>query len=223
MLIKESKSCTDSSKREAELHAILEDILHCKNSQSSRVKIELKKCNKAFMTIVDQNEDLMASAGKMEDPSALVPSLRSYLEAMTTKNDKILTSAQNCINFLDDKVSEFQEPRESIRSRVSSLMALSKTSSQRTHDYVISKMKREEFEKRNQAAICLTKQKKQVELDELQENNRKRLAEKTLKRFGLLDAVSKSSHSETTANARSSMRSEKAVQGLDQQLTLFRF
>ena len=79
---------------------------------------------------------------------------------MTTKNDKILTSARNCINSADDKVSEFQEPRASIRSIVSSLMALSKTSSQRKHDYVISKMKREEFDERNQAAICLTKQKK---------------------------------------------------------------
>ena len=73
-------------------------------------------------------------------------------------------------------------------------------------------MKREEIEKQNEAAIRLVKQKKQVEIDEPEEDNRKRLAEATLQEFELLDAVSKGSHSETTASARSSMRSEKAVQ-----------
>ena len=202
------------SKREAELHAIHEDILHCINNQKRRVKVErlVTKCNGGFLTVVDKNEDLIAFAGKTGDPSALVPSLESYLEAMTTKNDKILTSARNYINSADDKVSEFQEPRASIQSRLPSLMALSKTSSQRKHDYVIAKMKREEIEKQNEAAIRLAKQKKQMEIDELEVNNRKRLAGATLQEFELLDAVSKGSQSETTASARSSMRSEKAVQ-----------
>ena len=201
-------------KREAELHAIHDDIIHCINSQSRRVKVErlVTKCNEAFRTVVDKNEDLIAFAGKTEDPSALVPSLESYLEAMTTKNDKILTSARNYINSADDKVSEFQEPRTSIRSRLPSLMISSKTSSQRKHDYVIAKMKREEIEKQDEAAIRLAKQKKQMEIDELEENNRKRLAEATLQEFELLDAVSKGNQSETTASARSSMRSENAVQ-----------
>ena len=52
-----------------------------------------------------------------------------------------------------------------------------------------------------------------MELDELEENKRKRLAEANLQEFELLDAVSKGSQSETTASARSSMRSEKVVQG----------
>ena len=73
-------------------------------------------------------------------------------------------------------------------------------------------MKREEIEKQNEVAIRLAKQKKQMEIDELEVNNRKRLAEATLQEFELLDAVSKGSHSETTPSARRSMRSEKAVQ-----------
>ena len=167
------------SKREADLDAIYEDILYCINSHCRRVKVErlVTKCNEAFMTVVDKNKDLIAFAGKTEDPSALVPSLESYLEAMTTKNDKILTSARNYINLADDKVSEFQEPRDSIRSRVSSLIASLKTSIQRKHDYVIANMKSEEIEKQNEAAFRLAKQKKQMELDELEESNRKRLAE----------------------------------------------
>ena len=209
-----NKLYADRSKREAELHAIQEDILHCINSQSRRVKIErlVTKCNEAFMTVVDQNQELIAFAEKTEDPSALAPSLESYLEEMTTKNNKILTSAQNNINSADEKVSGFQEPKASSRSRFPSLMASSKTSSQRKHDYVIAKMKREENEKQNEAAVRIAKQKKQLELDELVENNRKRLAEATLREFELLDAVSKGSQTETTASARSSMRSEKAVQ-----------
>ena len=164
------------------------------------------------MTVVDKNEDLIAFAGKTEDPSALVPSLESYLEAMTTKNVKILTAARNYINSADDIVSEFQEPRAPIPSRLPSIMTSSKTDSQRKHDYAIAKMKRKEIEKQNEAAICLAKQKMQMELDELEENNSKRLAEATLLEFDLLDAVSKGSQSETTASARSSMRSEKVVQ-----------
>ena len=131
---------------------------------------------------------------------------------MTTNNDKILTSARNYINSADDKASEFQEPRASTCSRLPSLMASSKTSSQRKDDYVIAKMKREGNEKQNEAAIRLAKQKKQLELDELEENNRKRLAEATLQENELLDAVSKGSQSESIASARSSIRSEKAVQ-----------
>ena len=71
-------------------------------------------------------------------------------------------------------------------------------------------MKREEIEKPNEAAICLAKQKQLMELDEMEENNRKGLAEATVQE--LLDAVSKGSHTETTASARSSIRSEKSVQ-----------
>ena len=73
-------------------------------------------------------------------------------------------------------------------------------------------MKREETQKQNEAVICLAKQKKQMELDELEENNRKRLADANLQEFELLDAVSKGRQSEKTASARSSMRSEKAFQ-----------
>ena len=131
---------------------------------------------------------------------------------MTTKSDKTFASARNYLNSADDKVSDFQEPRASIRSTVPSLMASSKTSRQRKHDYVIAKMKREEIEKQNEAAICLAKHKNQMELDELEENNRKWLAEATLQEIELLDAISKGSQSETTANTKSSMRSEKAVQ-----------
>ena len=127
----------------------------------------VSKSNEEFLTVVDKNEVLTAFAGKTEDPSALVPSLESYLEAMTTKNDEILTSSRNYINSADDKGSEFQEPSVSTRSRLPPLMTSSKTSSQRKQDYVIAKVKREEIEKQNEAAIRLAKQEKQMELDEL--------------------------------------------------------
>ena len=132
---------------------------------------------------------------------------------MTTKNDNmILTSARNYINSADDKVSEFQEPRASSRARLPSFMASSKISSQRKPDYVLAKMKRKVIEKQNEAAIRLAKQKKQMEIDDLEENNRKRLAGATLQEFELLAAVSKGSQSERTASTRSSKRREKAAQ-----------
>ena len=55
------------------------------------------------MTVVDKNDDMIAFAEKAEDPSALVPSLESYLETMTTENDKIIPSARDYINSADDK------------------------------------------------------------------------------------------------------------------------
>ena len=63
---KVKKLYTARSKREAEMDATHEDILHCLNSQSRRVKVErlLTKCKEAFMTVVDKNEDLIAFAGK---------------------------------------------------------------------------------------------------------------------------------------------------------------
>ena len=73
-------------------------------------------------------------------------------------------------------------------------------------------MNSKEVEKQNDVAIRPAKQKKQMKLDELEENNRKRLAQATLHEIELLDAVSEGIHSATTASARSSMRSEKAVQ-----------
>ena len=79
-------------------------MFHCLNSES-RVKIEslVTKCNEAFMAVVVRNEDLIAFAGKTEDPSAFVPSLESYFEAMTTKNDKMPTLARYYINSAEDK------------------------------------------------------------------------------------------------------------------------
>ena len=70
-----------------------------------------------------------------------------------------------------------------------------------------------ETEKQNVATICLAKQKKQMELNELEENNRKRFAEAALQEFELLDAVPKGSHFEAAESVRSSMRTEKALQG----------
>ena len=130
-----------------ELHSLHEDILPCIKTQNSRVEVErlVTKCNEAFVSVVDKNEDLIAFVGKMEDPTAIFLSLESYLVVRTTKNDKIFTSARLYINSADDKVNEYQEPSASFRSTVSSVMTLSETSSQRKHDYIIAKLKRKEI------------------------------------------------------------------------------
>ena len=84
----------------------------------------------SFMTVVYKNEDLITFAGKTEDRIAPVPSLVSYLEAMTTKNDKIQTTS----TILMMKRMNFRNRGASIRSRVSSLMASSNISIQRKND-----------------------------------------------------------------------------------------
>ena len=65
----------------------------------------MEKCVEARKDVLDKNEVLTVFAGKTEDPSVFFPSLDSYLGAMTTKNDKISSSAQMYINSADDKVS----------------------------------------------------------------------------------------------------------------------
>ena len=51
------------STREAELHAMHEDNLHCLSSRNRRVKNErlVTKCTDAFLTLVDKNEHLSDS------------------------------------------------------------------------------------------------------------------------------------------------------------------
>ena len=55
-----------------------------------------------------------------------------------------------------------------------------KTSSQRQRDWLFAKHRREEVERQNEAALRLAKQKQELELEQLQEENRKRLAEANL-------------------------------------------
>ena len=63
------------------------------------------------------------------------------------------------------------------KSSKASSSKVSKTSSQRQRDLLIAKHRQEEVERQNEAALRLAKQKQELELEQLHEENRKRLAE----------------------------------------------
>ena len=67
---------------------------------------------------------------------------------------------------------------------------MSKSSSQRQRELLIAQHKREEIERQNEAALRLAKQKQELELEQLQEDNRKRLAEAHLVELELQDDLS---------------------------------
>ena len=58
---KQIKLYAARSKREVELHAMHEGILLFIKSQSRRFRVEhlVTKCNEAFMTVVEKNEDFL--------------------------------------------------------------------------------------------------------------------------------------------------------------------
>ena len=78
----------------------------------------VSKCIEAFTTVLADIEEIIAFAPKMKDRNLLVTSLESYSEAVTTNNDKIITSAQIYVNSASDKVSSDRNQGLFIRSKV---------------------------------------------------------------------------------------------------------
>ena len=67
---------------------------------------------------------------------------------------------------------------------------MSKSSSQKHREWLIAQHKREEIERQNEVAIRLAKQKQELELEQLKEENRKGLAEAHLVELELQDDLS---------------------------------
>ena len=100
-------------------------------------------------------------ASKAENPDSIYPVLEQWLDDVNNNNDKILLAANYIDSVADqDTVSEGVKPQG--QSKISSRQTASSMSSKHKHDFFMAKLRREEAEKQEQAAMRLAKQKPEV-------------------------------------------------------------
>ena len=170
-----------------------------------------------------KHEQLFELAGKTEDPSLVTQDLETSLNEVTTRNDDILKKARDYIDqcpLVDaasqssTTVTKNKQPSQTSTSRTS---RQSRTSSLRQRDLPIAKQRKVGIERQNEAALRISKQQQELELERLQEEqkllrlktdrlrkeqalqveqleeeNRKNLAEATLTELELTDDLSDS-------------------------------
>ena len=219
------------SNLESELCNIHKDITDAIDRQDRRVKVErlVSKLKDVFSKLVQKNEELFDFASEGDNPDSNYPVLEQCLDNVTNNNDKFLLAARNYIDSVaqGDTVCEGVKPQG--QSRRSSRRATSSMSSQHKHDFLMAKLKREEAEKQEQAAMRLAKQKheiamrkkqleiqmEQMALQELEEDQRQRVAKAKLDEAELMDNRSLFSHHSSELNLlkdRGSDKSQKLVQ-----------
>ena len=194
------------SNLESELCNIHWNITDAIDRQNRRVKVErlVSKLKDVFSKLVEKNEELFDLASKAENPDSIYPVLEQWLDDVTKNKDKFLLAARSYIDSVahQDTVCEGVNPQG--QSKRSSRRTASSMSSQRKHDLLMAKLKREEAEKQEQAAMRLVKQKhgiamikkeleiqmEQMALQELEEDHRQRVAAAKLDEADLMDSHS---------------------------------
>ena len=213
------------AKLEAELNNIYGEINNAVDKQDRKVKIEclLVKCKDAFIRVVDKNEELFDLAQKTENPDAACKNLEKWLETVTKKTDEFIAVARGYINSVHDK--ETAEQYTSHHSKSSSHMTSSKRSSQRQRDLELSRFKREELEKQHEAKLRIARQRleiekqtklRELEIEQLEEDHRKKVAPAALEEIELMTKSSADGSGTGKMSGlfteRSSVKSKKLVQ-----------
>ena len=219
------------SNLESELCNIHKDITDAIDRQDRRVKVErlVSKLKDVFSKLVQKNEELFDLASKADNPESIYPVLEQWLDNVTNNNDKFLLAARSYIDSVahGDTVCEGVNPQG--QSKRSSRRTASSMSNQRRHDFLMAKLKREEAEKQEQAAMRPAKQKheismrkkeleiqmEQMALQELEEDDRQLVAAAKLDEAELMDNRSMLSHHSSELNLfkdRGSDKSQRLVQ-----------
>ena len=164
------------------------------NNTERRVRVErlVMSCDEAMMKAFAKNEQLLELAKETPDPPSVTADLERWLNDITVMNDEVLKTARD---YLDQYPKTDTSSQTSVntttkkaKSSKASSSKVSKSSSQRQRDLLIAK--HEEIEKQNEAAVRLAKQKQELQLAVLQEENRKRLAEAHLVELELTEDLS---------------------------------
>ena len=151
------------------------------------------------------------------------------MDDVTKNNDKFLLAARSYINKVADRDTVCEGVNPQGQSRRSSRRTTSSMSCQCKHDLLMAKLKREEAEKQEQAAMRLAKQKhdiamrkkeleiqmEQMTLQELEEDHHQRVAAAKLDEAELMDNHSLFSHYSSELKLlknRGSDRSQRHVQ-----------
>ena len=222
------KLCNARSNLESELRNIHKDITDATDLQDRRFKFErlVSKLKDVFSKLLQKNEELFDLASKAENPDSIYSVFEQWLDDVT--KNKFLLAARSYIDTVADRDTVCEGVNTQGQSRRSSRRTTS-MSSQRKHNFLMAKLKREEAEKQEQAAMRLAKQKheiamrkkeleiqmEQMALQELEEDHHKRVAATKLDEAELMDNHSLSSHNSSELNLfkdRGSDRSQGLVQ-----------
>ena len=145
------------SNLESELYNIHKDITDAIDRQDRRVKVErlVSKLKHVFSKLVEKNEELFDLANKAENPESIYPVLEQWLDDVTKNNDKFLLAARSYIDSVAHQDTVYEGVNTQVQSKRSSRRTASSMSSQRKHDILMAKLKREEAEKQEQTAMRL--------------------------------------------------------------------
>ena len=219
------------SNQKSELGKTPKDTTDAIDRQDSWVKIErlVSKLKDVFSKLVQKNEELFDLAGKAENPDSIYPVLELWLDDVTKNNDNFLHATRSYIDTVANRgtVCEGVNPQD--QSRRKSRRTTSSMSSQRKHAFLMEKLKREEAEKQEHAAMRLAKPKHEIAMrkkelekqmehkahQELEEIYRQRIAAAKLDEAELIDNRSLLSHYSSELNLlkyRGSERSQRLVQ-----------
>ena len=183
------------AKAEADLKKTQRDVTEAVNNAERRVCVKrlVTHCEEAMNKAFAKNEQLFGLAKKTSDLASVKADLEKWLNDTTVQNDESLRGARKyidqCPNAERSSQSSTKTSNKVISSKASS-SKVSKSSSQRQRELLIAQHKREEIERQNEAALRLAKQKQDLELEQLQEENRKRLAEAHLVELELQEDLS---------------------------------
>ena len=155
-----------------------------------------------------KNEELLHLARKLNESVTLKAELETWLKELTSNNDGFLSTARQYMDSLDEEPaveetsgnldSSSQIPKSTASKAQSSVFKKSstvatnqsKTSSQRKKELLLAKTRREEIERKDEAALRLQETKDRLVLLELEESNRQRLAEATMEEAELQEDTS---------------------------------
>ena len=174
-----------------------------------------------------KNEELFDLASKAENPDSIYLVLEQWLDVVTTNNDKFLLAVRNYIESVVDRDTVCEGVKPQGQPKISSHRTASSMSSQRKHDFLVAKLKREETEEQEKAAIRLAKTKtrnrhgkkelevqmEQMALQDLEDDHHQRVAAAKLDGAELMDNRSLFSHHSSELNLFKDSGSDRS-QGL---------
>ena len=187
------KAFESRTKAESDLGSIQKRIVDAVSKPARRVHVErlIVACKEAMVKAFDKNDQLFPFAEKTTEPAKLKSELENWVDEVTLQNDAILKTAREYLDQCpptSDVNSQSSKPgnNENLsKSSSKTSKVASKTSSQRQRDLLVAQQRREEIERQNEAALRLARQRQELELLTLEEENRKKLAEATLEEFEL--------------------------------------
>ena len=217
-------------KAQTELNSLQQKISDSITNADRRVKVErlVKEAEDAMTKAFNKNEQIFSLASKTSNAENLKADLELWLKEVTEQNDEILRKARDYTDACpatDEKSHSSVGTVNGKTSKRSSISTKSKTSSQKQKKLVLAMQRREELARQSENALRLAKQRHEfarkrleeeqaLQLEEMADENRRKLAEARTTELELTENLSEapdefhetlpriSKHSRQTASQR---------------------